>query len=198
MIQLIDVAAQSVTEWAGGSTRELCISPADSSLVARNFRWRFSTAQVNGSGAFSDFSGYQRYLAIRSGNGLRLSVDAHQMHLRSPSYVAVFAGHANTSGELLDGAVRDINLIVRLDAANQPLADTELLPLQVSHLPCTIARPQAREWLVYADEASLTLRVADEEIQIGVGCVARFVASQFVLSSLHACACVVASIAAEA
>lgn len=195
MIEIIDVAAQQVTEWAGGSSRQLCISPEDSSLAARNFRWRFSTADVNASGAFSDFSGYQRYLAIRAGHGLRLTVDAHQMQLATPSYVAVFAGHASTSGELVDGPVRDINLIVRLDEAGKALVDTELLPLTLSSEPVLLTRSHARLWLVYADVTAVTVQVGDMRKVVAQGAVARFVASSFSLSSNHDSGCVVASVA---
>lgn len=197
MLDIIDVSSQQVTEWAGGSTRQLCIFPADSSLAARNFQWRFSTADVNASGAFSDFSGYQRYLAIRSGRGLRLKVDAHQMQLETPNYVAVFGGHAATSGELLDGPVRDINLIVRLDEAGKALADTELLPLTLDTAPLVISRARPRLWLVYADVTRVTVQVGDSRRVLEQGAVARFVASEFTLAAEHHSSCVVASVCAD-
>lgn len=197
MIEIIDVLAQQVTEWAGGSSRQLCISPAESSLAARNFRWRFSTADVNASGAFSDFSGYQRYLAIRSGRGLRLTVDAHQMQLETPNYVAIFGGHAATSGELLDGPVRDINLIVRLDEAGKALADIELLPVTLCAEPLTVTRARPRLWLVYADVTRLKLQVGDNRRTLEQGAVARFVASEFTLAAEHSSSCVIASVSAD-
>lgn len=109
--RLIKAADQPLSQWAGGETRQLAIEPAGSSLAARDFSWRFSSAIVLQDGAFSDFTGYWRYLAVREGCGLQLRVDAQQISLQNQHQLASFAGHARASGFLLAGPVRDLNLI---------------------------------------------------------------------------------------
>lgn len=109
--RLIKAADQVVSQWAGGESRQLAIEPAGSSLAARDFSWRFSSAIVRQDGAFSDFTGYWRYLAVREGGGLALQVDAQQIRLQSQLQLASFAGHARASGFLPAGPVRDLNLI---------------------------------------------------------------------------------------
>lgn len=184
MIEFITTEQQTVTTWAGGTTCELAISPQGSSLVARDFHWRFSSADVNASGAFSDFTGYQRYLSIRQGAGLTLHVDAHQMTLASPRYVAVFAGHASTHGELVAGAVRDVNLIVRLaEDATAGLRDVEFLPLQLQPQPLWLKRDQARLWLVYADQGPVQLLVDGQQVDLAQGVVAKVTTAAFAVSA---------------
>lgn len=198
MIEIITQEHQKVTPWAGGSTRELAIWPAHSSLAARDFAWRFSSAEVNASGAFSDFSGYQRYLAIRQGGGLQLHVDAHQMTLRTPQYVAVFGGHATTRGELLDGPVRDINLIVRLDPSKpQQSPDVELLPVQLQATPLFLTRAQPRLWLLYADAGAVQVALDGQQWTIPAGALAKVVAPSLQLSAQTPTAAVVASVPAD-
>ena len=81
---LIAPAQQTVTQWAGGETRQLAIAPVGATVAARDFHWRFSTATVLQSGPFTVFDGYSRYLAIRSGAGLDLADDlvALEVHPR--------------------------------------------------------------------------------------------------------------------
>ena len=148
---LIPASQQAVTQWAGGETRQLAIAPAGATVAARDFHWRFSTATVLQSGPFTIFDGYNRYLAIRSGAGLDLAVTApgspqHRMQLTSPQHQACFAGAADTAAELLDGPVRDINLM--LSAGLQGgLRALQLLAQQPLALTCMTNA----SWLLYAD-----------------------------------------------
>ena len=148
---LIPASQQAVTQWAGGETRQLAIAPAGATVAARDFYWRFSTATVLQSGPFTSFDGYNRYLAIRSGAGLDLAVTApdspqHRMQLTSPQHQACFAGAADTAAELLDGPVRDINLM--LSAGLQGgLRALQLLAQQPLALTCMTNA----SWLLYAD-----------------------------------------------
>jgi hypothetical protein len=161
---LIPPSEQAVTQWAGGETRQLAISPAGASVAARDFHWRFSTATVLQSGPFTTFDGYTRYLAIRSGAGLELAVTApgapqHRMQLTSPQHQACFAGAADTSAELLDGPVRDINLM--LSAGLQG----GLRALQVlAQQPLLLTGVTNTSWLLYADALP-----ADQRIQVQSG-----------------------------
>lgn len=148
---LIPASQQTVTQWAGGETRQLAIAPAGATVAARDFHWRFSTATVLQSGPFTTFDGYNRYLAIRSGAGLELAVTAsgapkQRIQLTSPQHQACFAGSAVTSAELLDGPVCDINLM--LSAGFQGgLRALQLLAQQALALTCMTNA----SWLLYAD-----------------------------------------------
>ncbi|MBU1439508.1 MAG: HutD family protein, partial [Gammaproteobacteria bacterium] len=73
--QLISAAQMPVSQWAGGSTRQLAIYPADATVAAQNFHWRFSSATVLQDGAFTAFPKHQRLLALRQGAGFVLRVD---------------------------------------------------------------------------------------------------------------------------
>lgn len=161
---LIPPSEQAVTQWAGGETRQLAISPAGASVAARDFHWRFSTATVLQSGPFTTFDGYTRYLAIRSGAGLELAVTApgapqHRMQLTSPQHQACFAGAADTSAELLDGPVRDINLMLSVGLQGG-LRSLQVLAQQ----PLLLTGVTNTSWLLYADALP-----ADQRIQVQSG-----------------------------
>lgn len=152
--RLIPASEQLVTKWAGGETRQLAIAPAGASVAARDFHWRFSTATVLQSGPFTVFDGYQRYLAIRSGAGLGLAVTAvgapqQRMQLCNPQHQANFAGAASTAATLLDGPVRDINLM--LSAGLQ--GGLRALRLQANY-PAFLQTVASGWWLIYADGLS--------------------------------------------
>lgn len=162
--QLIPATEQLVTKWAGGETRQLAISPVGSSVAARDFHWRFSSATVLQSGPFTAFDGYQRYLAIRHGAGLELAVTApgapqQRMQLCHPQYQANFAGAASTVATLLDGPVRDINLM--LSAGLQ--GGLRALHLQANQ-PALLQTVVSGWWLIYADGLS-----QGQQIQIQSG-----------------------------
>ena len=170
--QLIPASEQLVTQWAGGETRQLAIAPIGSSVAARDFHWRFSSATVLQSGPFTAFDGYQRYLAIRSGAGLELAVTAagapqHRMQLKSPQHQAGFAGAASTAATLLDGPVRDINLMLSAGLHGGLRA----LQLQANQ-PAFLQAIANGWWLIYADGLS-----QGEQIQVQSG------AQQFLLAA---------------
>jgi len=75
--------------------------------------WRLSVADVDRSGPFSDFTGYRRTIMLLDGGGMTLSFD------RAPPVVIdrryrpfAFDGGIRTDCRLLDGPIRDMNLIV--------------------------------------------------------------------------------------
>ena len=162
--QVIPASEQLVTQWAGGETRQLAIAPIGSSVAARDFHWRFSSATVLQSGPFTAFDGYQRYLAIRSGAGLELAVTApgapqQRMQLCSVQHQACFAGAASTSATLLDGPVCDINLM--LSAGLQ--GGLRALHLRANQ-PAFLQTIATGWWLIYADALS-----QGQQIQIQSG-----------------------------
>ncbi len=151
--QLIPAAAQSVSLWAGGETRQLAISPPAATVAAQNFHWRFSSATVRQDGVFSHFPQHQRLLALRQGAGFVLHVDAHQQHLSSQQQVLRFAGSADCRATLSAGPVVDINLM--LDATLQANLWSQRLTCQQLHWPRPVLA--GATLLVYADEAPVEL-----------------------------------------
>lgn len=98
-----------VMAWANGrgSTMEIATHPSPDAWV-----WRLSLADVPEDGPFSSLPGVDRCLAVASGVGMRLFVDGVETVVRTRESVA-FAGDATTLAVLLDGPVRDLNLMVR-------------------------------------------------------------------------------------
>lgn len=198
---LIPASEQTVTQWAGGATRQLAIAPAGATVAARDFHWRFSTATVLQSGPFTTFDGYNRYLAIRSGAGLDLAVTAsgapqQRMQLTSPQHQACFAGSAITSAVLLDGPVCDINLM--LCAGLQ--GGLRALQL-VAQQPFRLTSLATASWLLYADGLPagqhIQVQSGSEHWLLAVGDVLILPASSCTLSATVDCALVAAWIAAQ-
>lgn len=99
----------------GGSTTELAIYPEGSALgTGAPFLWRLSMARVEQDGPFSTFAGYDRTLVLLQGSGVQLSFGSHAppVTLSAPLQLCRFAGEWETSCRLIDGTVRDFNVIV--------------------------------------------------------------------------------------
>lgn len=106
------IALDSVapTPWrnGGGTTRELVVFP-----VRENWHWRLSVADISQDGPFSQFENVERWFAVLSGSGVRLSVDGGTQTLTRASAPVVFDGGAPARCELVDGPTQDFNLMVR-------------------------------------------------------------------------------------
>lgn len=102
----------------GGRTAEILSEPGPDG----RFLWRLSIAEVAASGPFSDFTGYERHILLLSGNGflLRFADGAVRRVERSLEPIS-FDGGIHAECELLDGPVRDLNLIVARGAARSRL-----------------------------------------------------------------------------
>jgi environmental stress-induced protein Ves len=116
----------------GGFTWEVAVQGA------ADFDWRMSIAEVNQDGPFSPFPGYNRIITVLSGAGMALTVDGveHRVEPRRPFR---FDGASQTECRLLDGPVRDFNVIssgaasVEIQALSGPLeTDRSVLVLQGS------------------------------------------------------------------
>jgi environmental stress-induced protein Ves len=100
------------TRWAGGETTQLSIYPEDAVFSNKDFLWRISSATFTGTeSAFSDFSGYQRYILPLEGE---LTVHHKGLYGRTLKKfdVEYFDGSwTTTSKNTLD--CRDYNFIVK-------------------------------------------------------------------------------------
>jgi environmental stress-induced protein Ves len=110
-MQIIRNSSFTAVPWknGGGITHEAIRVPATGST----FRWRVSVAQIEASGPFSNFAGYQRRMVLLRGSGVRLTFDgSHHQDLRAVGDLAAFDGAVSTGCELLDGPCTDLNLMV--------------------------------------------------------------------------------------
>jgi environmental stress-induced protein Ves len=104
----------------GGSTTELIIRPEGLGLSER-FLYRVSIADVASSGPFSSFPGVDRHLVVIAGAGMTLTLNgrAVPLELHRPVF---FSGDDVAAGALLDGPVRDFNLMVDRARASSSLS----------------------------------------------------------------------------
>jgi environmental stress-induced protein Ves len=111
LITLDEVAA---APWrnGGGVTRELLAWPSIS-----HWTLRISVAEVARDGSFSQFPGVQRWFAVLSGGGVRLTVAGEVCELTPASPPFQFDGGADTGCRLLAGPTQDFNLMLRRGTA---------------------------------------------------------------------------------
>lgn len=101
-----------------GWTREIYRSGPDGTGedAGQDWDWRLSIAEIECDAAFSPFPGIDRVLVLLSGNGLRLRFDdGETVELQPPHDKHRFAGERAVSGELVNGATHDFNLMWRRD-----------------------------------------------------------------------------------
>ncbi|MNZ45973.1 hypothetical protein D3C78_636410 [compost metagenome] len=110
MIRLLRAADYPRMPWKNGAGTTLEIT-RDAGDGLDGFGWRLSIADVGESGGFSAFSGYQRIITVLEGEGMSLTVDgvnSRPLHALDPF---AFSGDSAVQCRLLDGAIRDFNLI---------------------------------------------------------------------------------------
>lgn len=92
----------------GGVTRELLRWPAEG-----DWRLRLSLADIHRDGPFSDFPGITRWFVVLDGAGVALDFGGDEHALRPGDAPLRFDGAAAPGCRLLDGATRDLNLMLR-------------------------------------------------------------------------------------
>ncbi|QXH47081.1 HutD family protein [Pseudomonas xanthosomatis] len=92
----------------GGFTEEIT---RDSGAGLEGFGWRLSIADIEASGGFSSFAGYQRIITVLQGDGMRLNVDGRDSRPLLPLDAFAFSGESQVGCTLLGGPIRDFNLI---------------------------------------------------------------------------------------
>jgi environmental stress-induced protein Ves len=95
----------------GGTTAEVAAFPEGSTLDT--FSWRISMADVASDGPFSLFPGIDRTLVVVEGNGIELDVEGIVYPLDRTSSKLSFSGDDITTGRLLSGPIRDLNVMTR-------------------------------------------------------------------------------------
>lgn len=118
----------------GGTTTEIVREPASDATPEDRFLYRVSIADVASDGPFSSFEGYDRHIMLLSGNGMRLDCGEHGSLLLTKHEPRSFSGDWKVTGTLLDGPVRDFNLMVdraRLRATLEVTATARVLSADV-------------------------------------------------------------------
>jgi environmental stress-induced protein Ves len=139
----------------GGVTREVIVHPAGADLAS--FDWRVSIAEVASDGPFSAFPGIDRLMAVLSGAGVRLEVEgAASVTVRPGDPPAAFPGDARTSGFLLDGPIRDLNVMTRRGAAFARMRRLEIAEaLEVATVGAALLLWEAGEGWIEAHETRI-------------------------------------------
>ncbi|ASO72904.1 HutD family protein [Acinetobacter baumannii] len=76
-----------------------------------DFEWRISMADVTTSGPFSLFPNKQRIISVLDGQGMVLHVDNLPAKKLKQGDIFAFHGESQVQSGLVDGAIRDLNLI---------------------------------------------------------------------------------------
>ena len=142
-----------------GETTELAISPGG---TLTDFDWRLSMASVVENGAFSDFGGYDRQLILLNGPGIKLTHDHHQVdELTAPLSIAAFDGASHTVGELMDGPIKDFNVMTQQGRFNAAVKTfTEQTSTTFSAAPLNF---------IYAALESIVIQRRQENIELAQG-----------------------------
>lgn len=144
----------------GGWTTELHSRPN----AKDGFDWRISIAEIESDGAFSTFPNCDRWIALLDGPGMRLEFDAAPPAvLDRRLHFVPFSGEWHTYGYLIDGPVRDFNLIARRDLwhaeiHHRPLVGSMMFPAGAG-----------TTWFVYFAAGSARVERHDELPEIGMG-----------------------------
>jgi hypothetical protein len=94
-----------------GRTTEIAAHPPRSALDG--FDWRVSVAEIARDGPFSHFEGVDRIIVLIGGSSMRLEGPAHEVELRADYTPYAFRGEDPIECKLLDGPVRDFNVMLR-------------------------------------------------------------------------------------
>lgn len=110
---LLPASKRVVRPWknGGGTTQDIALFPSDSGLD--DFGWRLSIATVESDGVFSHFAGVDRHLAILEG-ALTLELeDRPAVIITADDAPIAFPGDRVAYGRVVQGPIRDLNLMVR-------------------------------------------------------------------------------------
>jgi len=108
MIEVLKADQYTKMLWKNGAGYTLEIAR---SLGGLDFDWRISMADVTTSGPFSIFPNKQRIITVLDGKGIELHVDDLPARSLKLGDIFAFHGESQVHSELVDGAIRDLNLI---------------------------------------------------------------------------------------
>jgi environmental stress-induced protein Ves len=130
-IKIIRRSSFTALPWknGGGITHEAIREPPTGDA----FHWRVSVAQIDSSGPFSDFAGYDRKMVLLGGRGIALEFGGgKRCALRDVGDFVEFDGAMSTRCELLDGPCVDLNLMVSQSLRTAARVERMSWPLRVA------------------------------------------------------------------
>ena len=163
-VTTLDPAGYRHMPWknGGGVTVDIAVTmlPGFAPGSWEGIVWRFSRTAIVTPGAFSDLSGFDRELALVSGEGLVLETAAGEIDVRQPFRPIRFAGETSIVSRLEAGTVEVVNLI----------GDRSRVSIDLSCLSdaATIACP-AGVHIIYAATSSCELSINDNPCEIAAG-----------------------------
>jgi len=109
---LVQTSRAAPVPWknGGGVTRELLRLPADG---GDDWTLRISVADIAADGPFSPFPGVTRWFTVLDGAGVRLAFPERTLNVQRGDAPLCFDGADAPGCTLLDGATRDLNVMVR-------------------------------------------------------------------------------------
>ena len=119
----------------GGITREVARAADDLGLI-----WRISLADVDADGPFSRFDGLTRILTVIAGTGIDL-VSPDGVIAARPGVPVRFSGDLAVIGRLIQGPIRDLNLIfdvARVNAEVQVLVGPQAITAGPGQTGCLV------------------------------------------------------------
>jgi len=142
-----------------GTTTEIArVDDADGELL-----WRVSVADVASDGPFSSFACYDRVIATIEGAGMVLAHPALGRSARlGPLEPYAFSGDWETSCTLVDGPVRDFNLIARRGRISGNVGVVRLAAGERRELASAAT-------LAYVLDGSMRVSDDDEELRVDAG-----------------------------
>jgi uncharacterized protein len=157
-IKIIRRASFTAARWknGGGITHEAIRVPPTGDA----FLWRVSVAQIDSSGPFSDFAGYDRKMVLLQGRGIALEFGSGERRaLRSIGDWLEFDGAMATRCELLDGPCVDLNLLV----SNSLRAAARVERLQE---PLRVAAIHGETTMIFGIQDALSLHSGEESARL--------------------------------
>ena len=112
-MNLVRCDAVDPQPWRNSSklTRKLLAWPSRDAWALR-----ISVADIRADGPFSAFPGVDRWFAVLEGHGVCLCLPEGRRSVQTTDAPLAFQGEAAPHCDLLDGATRDLNLMIRRDA----------------------------------------------------------------------------------
>ncbi|WP_240221229.1 HutD family protein [Rheinheimera hassiensis] len=156
-IEVIMPAQWQTQRWqnGGGITHQLCRQDNGQGLL-----WRLSIAEVASDGPFSRFDNIDRIILLLDGAGFSLhGVGDKPQVLDAPLKPYSFAGETAIHCTLLDGAVRDFNLMTRRNTLQ-----AELQVLTIGSAVQTL--PLSPQTLVYIASGSVNAELGAKQITL--------------------------------
>lgn len=156
-IEVITPAQWQTQRWqnGGGITHQLCRQDDEHGML-----WRLSIAEVASDGPFSRFDNTDRIILLLTGAGFSLhGVGAQPQVLDTPLKPFAFAGETAIHCTLLDGAVRDFNLMTRRGAVQ-----AQLQVLTISSAVQTL--PLSAQTLLYVANGSVNAVLGAKHITL--------------------------------